>query len=446
MSPKMDETVRELLKCFQQPCEYRNTLSVSSYHVTRRKHEDWGTVRLPKPRQGKLRCGGRDRTNDLPVGKFATRIEIVKLYYSLGESATAALRGYKTKHGLIEDPPTVSTITRLITKFESIGSVLAFPGKGRNSLSDERAPVVQNAVEQLQSQSTMASSSITQVSQLTDIPRTSVHRSSGGLIDCLSVRRVLQLDCKRCITNRGDIVSAGLSGSLTHSPTQSRTDDVTSIGDATFAIQLQDSANRQTINQPTRATYIPQRCREFQETISNGLHEAYELISMAHFSFVSLKFLWRQSVYLCFREINSFAYQFGFCERLTWNPAESPVCDVFRQLNVLHQAASCSSCYDIPDIAIHVAENSSTAHDRFRPSWGSSGRRSPRVSINLMFYLNPNCTVFEKYTHLHINLVFARDSPGTQLNLPFAMFSGVCFTLSFCHTVSLFHMMSVGIE
>ncbi|KAG5452713.1 hypothetical protein CSKR_102140, partial [Clonorchis sinensis] len=91
---------------------------------------------------------------------------------------------------------------------------------------------------------------------------------------------------------------------------------------------------------------------------------------------------------MCLREIHSFAYQFGFCERLTWNPDESPVCDVFRQLNVLHQAASCSSCYDIPDIAIHVAENSSTAHDRFRPSWGSSIRRSPRVSVNLMFYLN----------------------------------------------------------
>ncbi|KER20316.1 hypothetical protein T265_11099 [Opisthorchis viverrini] len=36
-----------------------------------------------------------------------------------------------------------------------------------------------------------------------------------------------------------------------------------------------------------------------------------------------------------------------------------------------------------------VAENSSTAHDQFRPSSsGSSGRRSPRVSINLIFYLN----------------------------------------------------------
>ncbi|KER23152.1 hypothetical protein T265_14706, partial [Opisthorchis viverrini] len=31
-----------------------------------------------------------------------------------------------------------------------------------------------------------------------------------------------------------------------------------------------------------------------------------------------------------------------------------------------------------------VAEISSTAHDRFRPSWSSSGRRILRVSVNLM--------------------------------------------------------------
>ncbi|GAA48787.1 alkylated DNA repair protein alkB homolog 7 [Clonorchis sinensis] len=39
------------------------------------------------------------------------------------------------------------------------------------------------------------------------------------------------------------------SSQLTHSPTQPRTDDVTSIGDETFAIQLPSSANRPTINQ-----------------------------------------------------------------------------------------------------------------------------------------------------------------------------------------------------
>ncbi|KER25419.1 hypothetical protein T265_07101 [Opisthorchis viverrini] len=31
-----------------------------------------------------------------------------------------------------------------------------------------------------------------------------------------------------------------------------------------------------------------------------------------------------------------------------------------------------------------VAENSSTAHDRFRPFWGSSGRRSHRVSFDIV--------------------------------------------------------------
>ncbi|KAG5455058.1 hypothetical protein CSKR_109924 [Clonorchis sinensis] len=59
-----------------------------------------------------------------------------------------------------------------------------------------------------------------------------------------------------------------------------------------------------------------------------------------------------------------------------------------------------------------VAENSSTAHDRFRPSWSSSGRRSPRVSVNLMFYLNPDWTDFEKYTHLQINLANECTAPG----------------------------------
>ncbi|KER28285.1 hypothetical protein T265_04821 [Opisthorchis viverrini] len=111
-----------------------------------------------------VRLGGETKYYGTP-SVSRKRTEIVKLYYSFGESATAALRGCKTKHGLIKDSFTMSTITRLIAKFESTGSVLDFSVKGRKSLSDERAPIVQNAVEQLQSRSTMASSSITQVSQ-----------------------------------------------------------------------------------------------------------------------------------------------------------------------------------------------------------------------------------------------------------------------------------------
>ncbi|KER25636.1 hypothetical protein T265_06927 [Opisthorchis viverrini] len=53
-------------------------------------------------------------------------------------------------------------------------------------------------------------------------------------------------------------------------------------------------------------------------------------------------------------EIGSFASKYGFDGKPTWIPAESLVCDVSRQLNVLHQVASCPSRYDIRDITIHI--------------------------------------------------------------------------------------------
>ncbi|KAG5442711.1 hypothetical protein CSKR_108017 [Clonorchis sinensis] len=47
----------------------------------------------------------------------------------------------------------------------------------------------------------------------------------------------------------------------------------------------------------------------------------------------------------------------------------------------------------------------SIAHNQFQPSWSTSGRRSPRVFVNLMFYLKPDCTKLAKYTHLQTHLV-----------------------------------------
>ncbi|KER23701.1 hypothetical protein T265_08467 [Opisthorchis viverrini] len=48
------------------------------------------------------------------------------------------------------------------------------------------------------------------------------------------------------------------------------------------------------------------------------------------------------------------------------------------------------SCTSIKEASHKVAENTSAVHDRFRLSWGSSCGRSPRAPVNLMFYLNPN--------------------------------------------------------
>ncbi|KAG5448992.1 hypothetical protein CSKR_100356 [Clonorchis sinensis] len=60
----------------------------------------------------------------------------------------------------------------------------------------------------------------------------------------------------------------------------------------------------------------------------------------------SLEF-WAQTGVACRQRNTLICKQIWFRERLTWNPAESLACDVSRPLNVLHQAASCSSCYDI---------------------------------------------------------------------------------------------------
>ncbi|KAG5452134.1 hypothetical protein CSKR_112549 [Clonorchis sinensis] len=47
--------------------------------------------------------------------------------------------------------------------------------------------------------------------------------------------------------------------------------------------------------------------------------------------------------------------QIWLCERFIRNPAGSLVCDVSRQLNVLHQTPSCLIWHDIRGIAIHVS-------------------------------------------------------------------------------------------
>ncbi|GAA58126.1 hypothetical protein CLF_113593, partial [Clonorchis sinensis] len=45
-----------------------------------------------------------------------------------------------------------------------------------------------------------------------------------------------------------------------------------------------------------------------------------------------------------------------------------------------------------------IAENSSTTNGRFCSSWSSAGRHSPRVSVDLMFYMKPSLADCDKYT------------------------------------------------
>ncbi|KAG5443261.1 hypothetical protein CSKR_111043 [Clonorchis sinensis] len=98
-----------------------------------------------------------------------------------------------------------------------------------------------------------------------------------------------------------------------------------------------------------------------------------------------------------------------------------------QQLNVLHQAASCSSCYNIRDIARHVHTCNGLLIRLLKtvrqPTTGFALLGAHQVGAVPEFPSTACSTstqiglFFENYTHLQINLVFARDSPETQLNL-----------------------------
>jgi Fe2+ or Zn2+ uptake regulation protein len=66
-----------------------------------------------------------------------TRITLVRLFYENHSCAAAALRKFKSLHNLIKDPFSVTTVQRLLKKFESEGVVIDLPKSGRPSISDE---------------------------------------------------------------------------------------------------------------------------------------------------------------------------------------------------------------------------------------------------------------------------------------------------------------------
>ncbi|KAG5441154.1 hypothetical protein CSKR_102750 [Clonorchis sinensis] len=120
-------------------------------------------------------------------------------------------------------------------------------------------------------------------------------------------------------------------------------------------------------------------------------------------------------------ELLSSKFTDNLVETTKWQATATTMCThpavhSWHQTLVVQQVFCLTKCRSSTQYVIHsqrtthrVAENSWTAHDRFRPSWGSPGRRSPRVFVNLMFYLKPNCTKLANYTHLKANLVL-RDT------------------------------------
>ena len=103
-----------------------------------------------------------------------TRLELVKLYYTNNESASATLRAFKTKFSLRKDPFPISTITRLVQKFETTKTLHDLKSSGRPSQETERASVVLETMEALQASNPVRHATARAVARETDINKGSV--------------------------------------------------------------------------------------------------------------------------------------------------------------------------------------------------------------------------------------------------------------------------------
>ena len=104
-----------------------------------------------------------------------TRIELLELYFTK-KSASAAIRAYNTAHQVKRDSISVSTVTRLVTRFYETGSVHDKPRSGRPSLEEERKPLIQEELVMQQNQNQFGVASSHSVARGIGIPQSSVQR------------------------------------------------------------------------------------------------------------------------------------------------------------------------------------------------------------------------------------------------------------------------------
>ena len=105
-----------------------------------------------------------------------TRIEVVQCYYASHRSPTAALRLFKQQRGLIQGPFSITTVTRLIAKFEETGSVADKPRSGRPSVTEDTVEEVKQVLRHQSSTSDLGSTSVRAISTEVAVSKTTVHK------------------------------------------------------------------------------------------------------------------------------------------------------------------------------------------------------------------------------------------------------------------------------
>ena len=102
------------------------------------------------------------------------RLDVVKLFYKSGESATLTLRAFKKLRNLKKDPHSTTAITNLINKLNETKSLHDIPKSGRPSLIDERKEEVVSTMEKFQAENVLGHATCHSVSKICKIPQRSV--------------------------------------------------------------------------------------------------------------------------------------------------------------------------------------------------------------------------------------------------------------------------------
>lgn len=112
------------------------------------------------------------------------RALLVKLFYLNGESATVALRKFRTAKGLKtkKGPMSCSGILKLVQRFEDTGSLEDRPRSGRPSLAESRITEVETTMNALAAESSMGSSSARKAGRILNVPDSSIRRILHGIL------------------------------------------------------------------------------------------------------------------------------------------------------------------------------------------------------------------------------------------------------------------------
>lgn len=104
------------------------------------------------------------------------RILTIMPFYQNGSSAAATFRAFKTQKNLHDNPFSLSTVTRVVKKFEVTGSALDAPRAGRPSVSEKEIAIVGEAVGMCQGESARGYRFLRQVSAECDLPLFTVYK------------------------------------------------------------------------------------------------------------------------------------------------------------------------------------------------------------------------------------------------------------------------------